>query len=391
MSGPLEGLRVLDLTRLQPGNYATTLMGDLGAEVIKIEEPGTGDYVRWTPPMVGSMSAAHLALNRNKKSVTLNLKAEAGKELLFGLVQTADVLVESYRPGVMTRLGVGYEQLIERKSDLIYAAITGYGQDGPYRDRAGHDINYVAISGVLGTTGEEGGPPVLPSVQVADLAGAMMAVIGVLAALHRRGVSGVGEFIDVSMMDSSLSWLALHLAPWLAGGPRLERGTGYLNGGYPFYRVYRCADDKYISVGALEHKFWKSLCLAVDLPELVDEQLAQGKRRQEIHQILEDLFATKSRDEWVRILGHLETCVGPVNDFDEMSRDLQVLSRKMLVERELPGGGTWRDLGVPIHLTNSPGSIRTSAPELGQHNEEVYAALGLSSDDLVGLREEGAI
>jgi len=391
MTGPLQDLRVLDLTRLQPGNYATSLLGDLGAEVIKVEEPGTGDYVRWTPPMLGSMSAAHLALNRNKKSVTLNLKTDAGRELLFGLVQTADVLIESFRPGVMTRLGVGYDQLIERKADLIYAAITGYGQDGPYKDRAGHDINYVAIAGILGTTGESDGPPVLPSVQVADLAGAMMAVIGILSALHRRSSTGTGDFIDVSMMDSSLSWLALHLAPWLAGGPRLERGKGYLNGGYPFYRVYRCRDGKYLSVGALEPKFWKALCLAIDHPELVDEQMTEGERRAEIHRILEDIFETKTRDEWVRILGHLETCVGPVNDFDEMSRDLQVLSRKMLIERELPDGTPWRDLGVPVHLKNSPGSIRSSAPELGQHNEEVYSSLGLSPEDLTSLRSDGAI
>lgn len=388
--GPLEGLRVLDLTRLQPGNYATMVLSDLGADVIKVEEPGRGDYVRWSPPMVGSMSAAHLVLNRNKRSVTLNLKKPEGPELLLKLVENAGVLIESFRPGVMDRLGVGYQRLAEVNPGLVYAAITGFGQDGPYRDRAGHDINYIAVGGILEKTGPAGGPPVLPSVQVADLSGAMMAVIGVLAAVYRKNSTGRGEFVDVSMMDVALSWLALHLAPWFAGVPEISRGAGYLNGGYPFYRVYECADGKYLSVGALEAQFWSALCGATGHEELIAEQFASGERMAEIHQIFEETFRSKPRDEWVEALSSLDTCVAPVNDFEEMARDEQVIARKMLVEQELPEG-TFRTLGPALHLLNSPGAVRLPAPGLGEHNADVYGEIGISEENLAALSANGVI
>lgn len=391
MTGPLEGLRVLDLTRLQPGNYATMVMGDLGADVIKVEEPGRGDYVRWSPPMVGSMSAAHLVLNRNKRSVTLNLKKPEGPGLLIRLAETADILIESFRPGVMDRLGVGYERLSEANPKLVYAAITGYGQDGPYRDRVGHDINYLAAGGVLDKMGQEGGPPVLPSVQIADLSGAMMAVIGVLAALYRAQASGKGEFVDVSMMDVSLSWLALHIAPWFAGQPQLERGAGYLNGGFPFYRVYECADGKYLSVGALEPQFWQALCTATGHEELISEQMTSQERRAEIHQIFEETFRTKPRDEWVEVLASLDTCVAPVNDFDEMARDPQVVARNLLVEHEVGEGGQFRTLGPALRLRNRPGGLERPAPGLGEHNKEVYSDVGVTPTELEDLGASGVI
>jgi len=389
--GPLEGLRVLDLTRLQPGNYATMVMGDLGADVVKVEEPGRGDYVRWSPPIVGGMSAAHRVLNRNKRSVTLNLKAPEGVDLLMRLVGQADVLIESFRPGVMERLGVGFPRLKTVKQDLIYAAITGYGQDGPYRDRAGHDINYVAVGGILSKTGAPDGPPVLPSVQVADLSGAMMAVIGVLAALYRRSASGGAEFVDVSMMDVSLSWLALHLASWLAGGPELERGGGYLNGGFPFYRVYECGDGKFLSVGALEPQFWRALCTATGHEELIDEQFAGGTRRREIHERFEDTFRSKPRDEWVAALGPLEACVAPVNDWDETAADPQVSHRGMLEPRPLAEAPGWRELGPAVRLLEASAGIRLPAPGLGEHNPEIYAEIGLGLQDLDRLAEKGVV
>lgn len=386
-SGPLDGLRVLDLTRLQPGNYATLLLGDLGADVIKVEEPGRGDYVRWTPPVVGEMSAAHRVLNRNKRSVTLNLKKQGASELLRRMTQGADILVESFRPGVMDRLGVGYETLSAANDGLIYCAITGYGQTGPYRDRAGHDINYIATSGVLGATGTAGGDPVLPSVQVADLGGALMALVGVLAALHRRSITGKGEFVDVGMMDVSLSWLALHLAPWLAGGPSLKPGEGYLNGGYPFYRVYRCADGGHMSVGALEPQFWSALCKALDLPELIDDQFAPEPRRAEIHSILEGVFARKSASQWAEGLANVEACVAMVNDFAQMADDPQVKARSMMDLSD----DQWNQLGIPVQLRNVPGTLRLGAPGLGEHNAQVYSELGLSSDDVARLGAEGVI
>ena len=391
MSGPLDGLRVLDLTRLQPGNYATMIMGDLGADVVKVEEPGRGDYVRWTPPMLGEYSAAHAVLNRNKRSVSLNLKSPRGVELLLKLAADADVLIESFRPGVLDRLGAGYNTLKGINPGLIYAAITGYGQDGPLRDSVGHDINYIAVSGILGSTGSADGPPVLPSVQIADLSGAMMAVIGVLAALWRKNRDGKGEFIDVSMLDVSLSWLALHLAPWLAGGAGLERGRGYLNGGYPFYRVYECADGKFISVGALEPQFWKALCEATGMEEFIAEQMAAPDRLAEIHAAFEKTFASKSRDEWVQALDGVEACVAPVNDFNEMRNDPQVKARGMIDSQEIAGYGEFAQLGIPLRLASNPGTLRRPAPGLGEHNEEIYGQVGLSGAEVSALASEGVL
>lgn len=391
MSGPLNGLRVLDLTRLQPGNYATMVMGDLGAEVIKVEEPGRGDYVRWTPPMVGESSAMHLALNRNKKSVTLNLKDPRGVDLLKSLVAGADVLIESFRPGVMDRLGVGYSTLSHVRPQLIYAAITGYGQDGPYAARVGHDINYISTAGILDTTGPHSGDPVLPSVQIADLSGAMMAVIGVLSALYRREPEGRGEFIDVSMMDSGLSWLALHTAPWFAGAEPLQRGQGYLNGGFPFYRVYRCGDGRHLSVGALEPQFWKSLCSSIGHPELADEQYAPEPRRSEIHALLEEVFASKTRNEWVELLAGTDSCVAPVNGFEEMVDDPQLRHRQMIVDSPLGEAEGWRHLGIVPRLKDAPGSLDRRAPGLGEHNSEVYSSIGLGQEQLAALGEAGVI
>ncbi len=391
MSGPLEGLRVLDLTRLQPGNYATMVLGDLGADVVKVEEPGRGDYVRWTPPMLAEYSSAHAVLNRNKRSVSLNLKSPKGVELLLKLAADADVLIESFRPGVLDRLGAGYNTLKGINPGLIYAAITGYGQDGPLRDSVGHDINYIAVSGILGSTGQPDGPPVLPSVQIADLSGAMMAVIGVLAALWRRKDGGQGEFIDVSMFDVSLSWLALHLAPYLAGGANLERGRGYLNGGYPFYRVYECADGKFISVGALEPQFWKALCEATGMEEFIGEQMAAPDRLAEIHAAFEKTFASKSRDEWMQALAGVEACVAPVNDFNEMRSDPQVDARGMIDSQDIPGYGALPQLGIPIALVNNPGRLRRVAPGLGEHNEEIYGEIGLSGAEVAALASEGVL
>ncbi|MFP5298723.1 MAG: CaiB/BaiF CoA transferase family protein, partial [Actinomycetota bacterium] len=234
----MSGLKVLDLTRLLPGGYATLLMADLGADVLKVEEPGKGDYIRWTPPVVGTMSSGHIALNRNKRSMTLNLKSDRGRELLADLAATADVLIESFRPGVMERLGVGYGALSERNPGLIYCAISGYGQTGPRSLAAGHDANYISYAGVLSIVGPDGGPPVLPGVQVGDLAGGgMAAVIGILAALHRRQQTGEGDFVDISMMDGAMSWLTIHAGEFVATGDVPQRERMHLSGRFPCYRV----------------------------------------------------------------------------------------------------------------------------------------------------------
>src|SRR5439155_603228 len=266
---PLTGIRVLDLTRLLPGAYCTLLLADMGADVIKIEEPGGGDYMRWTPPLVDGQSALFNAINRNKRSVTLDLKSEAGRDLLLQLVDGADVLVEGNRPGVMGRLGLGWDVLHSRNARLIMCSITGYGQDGPFASRAGHDLNYMATAGALGLNGDREGPPVPLSVQVADIGGGglqpAVAILGALVGVQRGGEA---RWIDASMTDGAVSWLAMAFATH-AGGEEVARGEQRLSGRFACYRVYACKDGGYFSVAALEPKFWSALCAALERPKLL--------------------------------------------------------------------------------------------------------------------------
>src|SRR5579864_8516251 len=289
---PLTGTRVLDLTRLLPGAFCTMLLADMGADVIKIEEPREGDYMRWTPPLVNGQSALFSALNRNKRSATLNLKSEAGRDLLLRLVEGADVLVEGNRPGVMQRLGLGWEVLHGRNPRLVMCSITGYGQDGPFASRAGHDLNYMAIAGGLGLNGEREGPPVPLSVQVADIGGGgLQPAVEILAALVAVERGGEGRWIDVAMTDSAVRWLALAFAA-REHGERVARGDQRLAGRYPCYRVYECADGRYYSVAALEPKFWSALCQAIERPDLVDAQLSEDTSA---HRSMEEVFRSRTR------------------------------------------------------------------------------------------------
>jgi crotonobetainyl-CoA:carnitine CoA-transferase CaiB-like acyl-CoA transferase len=392
VTGALDGLRVLDLTRLLPGGYATLLLADMGADVIKVEEPGKGDYIRWMPPMVGGMSASHIALNRNKRSVTLDLKKEDGVELLKELAGTCDVVIESFRPGVMDRLGVGYEALKVVQPMLIYCAITGYGQDGPRSQVAGHDVNYIGYSGVLSIVGQEDDRPVIPGVQIGDLAGGgMAAAIAILGALHRRSVTGEGDFCDISMMDGSMSWLSIHAADFVAGGEVPQREQMHLSGRYPCYRVYPAADG-WLSVGALEPQFWAALCDALGRDDLSGDGFAMGERRAEVIAELESLFRTKTRSEWMDSFEGRDVCVGPVNDFSEAFADPQVLHREMVVETEIPGAGPWKHIGNPLKMRAAPGDVtRMPPPKLGEHTTEVLGEIGLSWVEVETLRSEGVV
>jgi crotonobetainyl-CoA:carnitine CoA-transferase CaiB-like acyl-CoA transferase len=383
---------VLDLTRLLPGGYATLLLADLGADVVKIEEPGKGDYIRWTPPFVGDDSAGHIALNRNKRSLTLNLKAPEGRDVLLRLVRGFDILIESFRPGVMDRLGVGYEVLRAENPALIYCAISGYGQDGPRAQSAGHDANYIGYAGVLGINGEEGRRPVLPGVQIGDLAGGgMAAVIAILTALHRRSVSGAGDFCDISMQDGAFSWLSIHAADFQATGAIPERERMNLSGGFPCYRVYPAADG-WLSVGALEPQFWAELCEILERPDLAGDAFASGDRRTEVISELEDLFASRTRGEWMDLFGERDVCVGPVNDLKEAFEDPQLISRDMVVPAELPGGETFKHIGNPIRLRDSAGDVtRMPPPKMGEHTDELLREIGLGPEDAQALRSSGAI
>ncbi|TMB96213.1 MAG: CoA transferase [Chloroflexi bacterium] len=381
---PLSGIRILDLTRLLPGAFCTMLLADMGADVVKVEEPGGGDYMRWTPPIVEGQSVLFNALNRNKRSLTLNLKSEAGRDLLLGLVDRADVLVEGNRPGVMDRLGLGWPVLHERNARLVMCSITGYGQDGPMASRAGHDINYVAIAGLLGLNGSKDRPPVPLAAQVADIGGGglqpAVAILGALVGVHR---GGEGRWLDVSMTDGAVSWLALGLAQMAAGEP-VARGDHRLGGRYACYRVYECKGGGYYSVGALEPKFWTELCTAIGKPELVDLQYATGDDGERTHRAMEAVFLAKTRVEWDRELAGLEVCCEPVLDVEEVASHPQIAARGLISSG--PGGVEVR----PAVLMRDDWR-RRDAPGLGEHSAEILAELEVDEARLASLRREGVV
>jgi len=391
---PLEGIKILDLTRLLPGPYGTMLLGDLGAEVIKIEEPERGDYARWNPPQINGVGSRHLLLNRNKKSLTLNLKAPEGKAVLCRMVeQGADVLIEQFRPGVMERLGVGYKDLEKVNPRIIYCSLTGYGQDGPYRDLAGHDLNYIGIAGVLGLTGQKGGSPVIPGIQIGDLiGGGLYAVIGILSALMARQKTGRGQYVDISMLDGVVSLLPDSAALYFAEGKAPRAGERRLGGGLPQYQVYQTQDGKYLAVGALEEKFWANLSRLIGRPEWAEKIPRELEPCcEKIQKEMTRLFKTKTQKEWLDLLMHEDTCVTAVQSLDEVFADPQVRSRQMLVETTHPKAGRVRQIGVPIKFSETPGEIRRPAPEIGEHTEEILGQLGFAQEEIDRLRKMGVI
>jgi crotonobetainyl-CoA:carnitine CoA-transferase CaiB-like acyl-CoA transferase len=370
------------------------LLGDLGAEVIKIEEPERGDYARWNPPQINGVGSRHLLLNRNKKSLTLNLKASEGKAVLRRMVeQGADVLIEQFRPGVMERLGVGYKDLEKVNPRIIYCSLTGYGQDGPYRDLAGHDLNYIGIAGVLGLTGQKGGSPVIPGIQIADLiGGGLYAVIGILSALMARQKTGRGQYVDISMLDGVVSLLPDSAALYFAEGKAPRAGERRLGGGLPQYQVYQTQDGKYLAVGALEEKFWANLSRLIGRPEWAEKIPRELEPRcEEIQKEMARLFKTKTQKEWLDLLMHEDTCVTAVQSLDEVFADPQVRSRQMLVETTHPKAGRVRQIGVPIKFSETPGEIRMPAPEIGEHTEEILGELGFAQEEIDRLRKMGVI
>ncbi len=398
MSGPLalDGLRVLDLTRLLPGGFCSMLLADFGADVIKIEDTGLGDYVRWAPPHYegadpSAGSALFLSLNRGKRSIRIDLKSAAGKEVLLRLVRDADVVLESFRPGVMDRLGVGYERVREENHGLVYCAITGYGQDGPNRDRSGHDMNYLGLNGILGLTGEAGGPPVSAAAQIADLGGgALMAVAGILIALQERARSGEGQLVDCSMFDGSLSFLAMLAAEMLADGSIPRRGELRLAGGIVCYRPYRCADG-YVTLGALEPKFWAEFCRGVGREDLLDR--AFDPPGSDAHRAVCEVFAERTRAQWEEFASEHDCCLEPVLGLDEALEGELVAAREMVVELDQPGAERpVRLLGVPFKLSRTPADpVRAPGPGLGEHTRDVLAEAGYSPAEIDALHESGAV
>jgi crotonobetainyl-CoA:carnitine CoA-transferase CaiB-like acyl-CoA transferase len=394
MAGAFAGLRFLDLSRLLPGPYCSLLFADLGAEVIKVEEPGRGDYARSTPPYWGDsrIGAYFLLLNRNKKSLAIDLKAEAGKAVFRKLVRTADVLLESFRPGVMDRLGLGWTALQAENPRLVYCAISGYGQDGPYRNLVGHDVNYMGYAGALSVTGPREGAPLTPGVQVADLGGgALMAAFAIAAALHHRRESGQGQFLDVSMTDGVVSWMIPHLAAYFATGRVPERGEERLNGGWPCYGVYATADGGHVTLGALEPQFWANFCRPAGREDLQLLQHAEDAERARVEEELRSLFQRRTRREWVELLQQADVCAGPVLSLDEVVRDPQLVQRGLFTEVRHPKLGPVRQVAFPVRMSATPGRIAAPPPELGEHTDEVLHGLGYDAAAIAGFRRDGVV
>jgi alpha-methylacyl-CoA racemase len=393
--GALAGVRVLDLTRLLPGGFCSLLLADLGAEVLKVEDTGMGDYIRWAPPYygteeqqaLGTRSALYLALNRGKRSIRLDLKAERGREALLRLVERHDVVLDGFRPGVLERLGVGYERMREANPALVFCAITGYGQDGPYTQRAGHDMNYLSLTGLLGLTGARDGPPVQSAGQIADIGGgALMAALGVLAALHERRRSGQGQLVDVSMADGALSWLALVAGRFFCDGEPPRRGEQQLAGGLLCYLPYEAADG-WVTCGALEPKFWAAFCEGVGRPELVEKQFEPPGS--EAWREVAAVFRSRTREEWRAFNDEHDCCIEPVLGVEEALDSELVRERGMVVELEQPELGTVRQLGVPVRLSRTPGDPTRPAPAFGEHTDEVLREAGYSGEEIAAMIEAG--
>ena len=379
---PLAGIRVLDLTRLLPGPVATLHLADLGAEVVKIEDPQVGDYARTLGTGQGEDSAYFRMINRNKQGLRLDLKKPEGVAVFLRLAATADVIVESFRPGVMDKLGIGYAAVAAVNPKIAYCSISGYGQDGPYRDHAGHDINYLGYTGVLDQIGSEGGDPAIPNFQIADLlGGALTAAMGILAAVLEAQRTGQGRFIDVAMTDSVLAHSYFTMLRLNDAGHSAPRGSDLLNGGLPCYATYRCADGRHMAVGALEGKFWKGCCEVLERPEWIRRQWDAGLRSE-----MAVLFATQPRDDWAALFAAVDCCVTPILSPEEALENEQVAARRMVLNED---GLT--QFAPPLKLSGYEFSVRQPAPKVGEHNAQILRASGYTDDEIAGLAAAGTI
>lgn len=369
IAGPLAGLRVLDLSRLLPGPWASLVLADLGAEVVKVEDPAGGDYLRWMPPLVDGTSALFLALNRGKSSVSLDLKKREDREVFLELCEQADVVVESFRPGVLARLGLSWETLQARNPRLVLCSISGFGQNTTLANRAGHDIGYMALAGVLGLLGSKDGPPAQPNVQVADIAGgSFSALVGLLAALFERESTGRGRWVDVSMTEGAMATLAMTIAPHLHGGgegPR--RGEGTLSGELPCYSIYETQDGRHLAVGALEPKFWSGFCAAIGKPDLESHGLDSGESGRRTREAVAAIIAEKPLAHWAAHFSQHDVCVEPVLMPEELVEHPLHVSRGTFFEG--PHGTSQR---TPIRFADGESApAATPAPALGGSAHEL--------------------
>ena len=388
----LAGLKVLDFTGLLPGPFGTRLLADMGAEVLRVEAPVRPDMVRIMPPFDSDgLSACHASLNRNKGAIAIDLKTPEGLEIVRSLVKEYDVVVEQFRPGVMSRLGIGYEELKVINPKLIYCAITGYGQNGVYRNRAGHDLNYLAVAGIMDYTGrQEAGPLPLP-IQAADVSGGLYAVGGILAAVIHRLNTGEGQFVDVSLTDAAFSLQALTAPPALVGNEQPKPETDGLNGG-SFYDCYRTADNRFLSIAGLEPQFFSGFCMAIEKPELLTLGISkQPETVKLVKSTIQDVIIQKPLSEWVTRFSALDVCVEPVLTFAEACEHPQMRDRNMVVDVPMANGERQKQIACPVVFSATPVQYKLTGGHLGAETDRVMQAQGYTSEQIADFKKRGVL
>jgi crotonobetainyl-CoA:carnitine CoA-transferase CaiB-like acyl-CoA transferase len=378
--GALDGITVIDLSRLLPGPYCSMILADHGARVIAVENKRfMADGLFFN------------TINRNKEHMSLNFKTDAGRQIFFKLIEKADVLLEGFRPGVVDRLGADYESVRKVNPKIVYCSITGYGQDGPFRDRVGHDVNYLSFSGVLNLIGEPDRPPSIPGIQIADVAaGGMNAAIGILLALFAREKTGRGQYIDISMTDGMVGFLPVALFFQQLTGKDPRRANTPLSHRYACYNTYETADGRFLSIGAVENRFWKRLCDHFDVPQYATLQY-DDSRRKEILEFMRAAFRKKTLDAWDAELADLEICWGRVQTFSEILADPLFREREMFLELQGKAGEKQAAIGVPVKLSDTPGSVRSAADDFGESTSSILKELGYTQDQITEFTKKDVI
>ncbi len=380
---PLQGVRILDLSRLLPGPYCTRLLADMGAQVVKVEEPGRGDYLRSLPPFENGVSVAFELLNHGKKSIVLDLETVRGQEILAKLATKADVFLESFRPGTTKKLGCDFESIRKANPRIVYCSFTAFGQTGPYKDLPGHDINALALSGFLSLNGKK--EPIVPALQVGDLAGGMLAALMITTALFARQQRSEAQYIDASMLDVLLSWLAIPLGLHLGGNVNM------LAGELPFYRLYRTRDSRLLAVGAIEPQFWEGLCKVVERPDLIPDQYSPEPRRAEVFDEIQSILATKTADEWFNIMREHQLPCTPFLTLDQVLRDPQAQQRQMMIAGGQNALSQITYVGSPCKVSGSDRVDIVQSPKLGQHSAELLKEIGYSEPEIKEVIEAGIV
>ncbi|MFQ5897362.1 MAG: CaiB/BaiF CoA transferase family protein [Candidatus Methylomirabilia bacterium] len=398
MAGVLAGIKILELARVAPGEFCTMMLADMGAEVLKIETPPSD---REPEPQDEKRRAAHAFVNRNKRSIALNLKAPEGQDIFHTLAAAADVIVEGFRPGVMNRLGGGYETIRKTNPRIIYCSLSGFGQDGPYKSYPAHDINYLSLAGVLGLIGEPDRKPAIPLNIVADYGGASLhGALGIVLALYARERTGKGQHVDIAYLDTTLSLLAAtpNLRAFFSDGLAPRRGGGFLGGSYPYYAVYETRDGKLLTIGCTEPWLWENFCRVINRPDLAKyarkaDQFVRAANAEEVRarEEIQAIIRTRTREEWYEFLAKHDVCVGKVYDVEEVVEDPQVQHRQMVVETEHPEVGKVKQFGIAIKLSETPGSVRRAAPYPGEHTDDVLRGLNLAPQEIKALRDKRVV